>query len=293
MNFQRFFSALTLAILTFAASAQSPVSGFLQGKGNGSICVSYTSETYDNVLLAPSIEAQGVPVFNEVAVKSTSIYAVYGLSDRLDAVVSLPYIAAKGAASPAVLSELGYENERKGIQDISAFLKFKAYGAKFSGCSLDFLLAAGLRSPLGRYRVDEGLQSIIAIGNRATSGTGLAIAQFRTSSGLFITTQAGYSLRSGDVPNALLGEVKAGYASSRFYADVWLAGQTSDGGVNILGEGFAGNFPATDVSFHRAGVNVYVPIAGGFGIAGGASKYLNGRNVGQSTGFSGSLIFNF
>ncbi|MBC6995013.1 hypothetical protein QWY85_01020 [Neolewinella lacunae] len=293
MKIQGFISALALVAATLTLGAQSPVSGFMQGQGRGSVALSYTAETYDNVFLVPSIEADGVPVFNEVNVNSISLYGVYGLSDRLDVVVSLPYISSRGAASTTILSETGFENKRQGIQDLSAFLKFKAHSVQLGTSSLDFLLAAGVRTPLGDYPVDEGLQSILAIGNGATSGTGLAMAHFKAQNGIFLTTQAGYSLRGGDVPDALLGEIKAGIAGRGFYADVWFAGQTSDGGVNILGEGFVGNFPATDVSFHRIGANVFIPVVGGLGAGIGASRYLSGRNIGQSTGVSGSIVLSF
>jgi hypothetical protein len=292
MKQRHFLGCLALAALPLATFAQSPVSGFMNGKGHGAIAVSYSAEQYDNVFLVPA-DADGVPVFNEVNVNSVSLYGSFGLTDRLDAVLSLPYITARGNATEAVLNELGFENERSGIQDLSVFLKYKPFGCSVGAGSLDFMLAAGLKTPLGNYKADEGLQSIIAIGNRATSVNGMAIAQWRSASGVFVTTQAGYSLRNGEVPNALLGEVKLGYAGRRFYADAWLAGQTSDGGVNILGEGFTGFFPATDVSYHRAGINVYVPLAAGFGISAGASKYLSGRNVGESTGVSGSVVYNF
>jgi hypothetical protein len=215
------------------------------------------------------------------------------MTDRLDAVISLPYIQSKGKATDAILGELGYENERKGVQDLSVFVKYNPYNCEVGNSTLNFIIGAGVKTPLSDYKVDEGLQSIIAIGNRATSLNGLAIAHWRNNAGLFLTTQAGYSLRNGDVPNALLGEIKAGYGMKYFYVDAWYAGQVSDGGVNILGEGFQGNFPATDVSYTRAGLNIYVPVAGGLGVSGGVSKYLTGRNVGESTGFSGSLVYSF
>jgi hypothetical protein len=265
----RLASALTLLALPFLAQAQSPVSGFMNGKGHGAIAVSYNAEKYDDVFLVPD-DAKGVPVFNEVAVNSTSLYASYGISDRFDAVVS-----------------------RSGVQDLSVFLKYNPYNCQIGTNDLRFMLGAGVKTPLSDYRADEGLQSIIAIGNRATSVTGLAIAHLRCEGGVFLTTQAGYSVRNGEVPNALLGEIKAGYAGRHIYVDVWFAGQVSDGGVNILGEGFTGFFPATDVSYSRTGLNVYVPIAGGFGISGGVSHYLEGRNVGKSTGVSGSVVYSF
>lgn len=284
--------ALLLLLAPFLMQAQSPVSAFMSGKGKGAVALSYNSESYDNVFLVPT-DSKGVPVFNDVTLNSISLYATYGITDRLEVVASLPYITATGNASQAVLNELGYENERSGIQDLSLFVKYNPFTAELGDNTLSFQVAAGLRTPLGSYAVDEGLQSIIAIGNRATSLNGLAIAQFKTGFGLFASTQAGCSLRNGEVPNALLGEIKLGYAGARFYVDAWYAGQVSDGGVNILGEGFTGFFPATDVSFNRAGINVFVPIAGGFGISGGVSKYLSGRNIGESTGVSGGLIYSF
>ena len=283
---------LALLALPILVQAQSPLSGFMNGKGNGAVALSYSAEKYDNVFLVPN-DANGVPVFNDVKVNSASLYATYGISDRFDAVVSLPHIQTEGNASQSVLNELGYENTRSGIQDLSVFLKYNPYNCNIGTASLHFMLGAGLKTPIGDYKVDEGLQSIIAIGNRATSFNGLAIAQVRFNDGLFFTTQAGYSIRNGEVPNALVGEIKAGYAGRHIYVDTWFAGQVSDGGVDILGEGFEGFFPATDVSFNRIGVNVYVPIAAGFGVSGGVSKYLNGRNVGESTGFSGAIVYSF
>ncbi len=278
--------------LPLVSIAQSPVSGFMNGKGKGAIALSHTAEKYDNVFLVPA-NAPSVPVFNDVQINSTSLYATYGITKRLDVSASLPYISAKGNATEGVLQELGFENERKGIQDLSLYLKYNPYNCKVGKADLNFLMGAGVQTPMGKYKVDESLQSILAIGNRATSVTGIGIAQLRTPSGLFLTTQAGYSVRSGDVPNAVLGEIKAGYAHQRFYLDAWYAGQISKGGVNILGEGFAGIFPATAVTYDRAGVSVYVPIAGGVGVSVGANKYLSGKNVGEGTGFSGALVFSF
>lgn len=292
MQTNRLLSAVALFCLPILALTQSPVSGFMNGKGHGAFAKSFTAEQYDKVFLVPN-DAEGVPVFNEVNVNSISLYASYGITDRLDVVFGLPYINVKGNANETVLRELGFENERSGIQDASLFLKYNPYSLDAGMGTLDFIVAAGLKTPLGNYKVDEGLQSIIAIGNRATSVNGMAIAQFRTSSGFFAATQIGYSLRSGEVPNALVGEIKAGYGNRYFYVDAWYAGQVSDGGVNILGEGFTGFFPATDVTYTRAGLSVYVPVAIGFGVSAGATKYLTGRNIGAATGFSGGIVFSF
>lgn len=285
-------SYLTLCLLatSLVLQAQSPVSTFFQGKGRFAASVSYTQEQYDQVLLVPT-DIKGVPVFNEVVVQSVSLYGVVGLSDKWDLVLGLPYIQTEGQASEGVLNELGYTNTQKGMQDISLFAKYRPLSLDLGAAQLDFMLSGGVQTPLGDYRVDQGLQSIIAIGNRATSLTGIGGAQLRLASGLFLGSQIGYSLRDDRVPDALIGEIKVGYAGAKFYADAFLAGQRSDGGTNILAEGFDGFFPATDVTFQRAGVNVFLPLTPNIGVSGGVNTILNGRNIGDATGFSVGVVF--
>jgi hypothetical protein len=292
MRYNNFLLATIIFCLPMLAIAQSPVSGFMAGKGHGALAASYTVEHYDEVLLHPAV-SDAVPVFNDVKVSSKSFYSTYGISNKLDIVSTLPYIWTRGNATDNERSTYGYQNERKGFQDLSVFLKYNPYSMKIGENNLDFIVSAGVKTPFGKYKVDEGLQSILAIGNRATSVTGIAIAQYRMTSGLFVGAQAGYSVRNGDVPNAFLSEIKAGFAARKFYVDAWYATQFSQGGVNILGEGFQGFFPATDVSYGRAGLNIYAPIAKGWGLSVAASQYLSGRNVGKSTGVSGTLIYSF
>lgn len=156
---------------------------------------------------------------------------------------------------------------------------------------LNILGAAGMETPLGNYSADEGLQSIIAIGNESTRFSMMGIGQFTTDSGIFATGQLGYSLRSNQVPNAFLSELKIGYAGSAFYVDAFVSSQLSDkSGVDILGEGFMVFFPATRVNFTRTGANAYVPVAKCLGLVGGVNSYVAGRNIGNSVGFYGGWL---
>ena len=52
-----------------------------------------------NVYLAPE-KVSGVPIFQEVRVNSLNLYGTYGLTDKIDAIVSLPYIQSEGKADP-------------------------------------------------------------------------------------------------------------------------------------------------------------------------------------------------
>ena len=290
----KFKNILFAAVLSSAAVglAQSPVSGFMSAKGKGAIAISYSSEKYNEVYLVPS-KVDAVPVFNDVVNTAINLYATYGITDKLEAVLSLPYIQSKGNGQDAFLAANGFENKRSGVQDVSAFVKYKVFSNRMTESTLDLLLSAGVQTPVGSYNADEGLQSIIAIGNKSTKGTGLAIAQIKLDKGLFLTGQVGYRVATNQVPNAVISEIKAGYAASKIYLDVWAAFQNSSKGTDILQPGFNGFFPATQVNYSRVGGNIYAPIYKGFGANLGFNAYVSGRNLGKSTGYSASLVYNY
>lgn len=285
---------LRTIIVSFATIgfAQSPVSGFMSPKGKGAVAISYSSEKYNEVYLVPA-KVDAVPIFNEVVNTAVNIYATYGITDKLEAVVSLPYIESKGKGEAAFLAANGFENKRSGVQDVSAFVKYKVFSNRMKESTLDLLLSAGVQTPVGSYNADEGLQSIIAIGNKSTKGTGIAIAQIKLDKGLFLTGQVGYRIATNQVPNAIVSEIKAGYAGNKIYIDVWAAFQSSKKGTDILQPGFNGFFPATQVNYSRVGGNIYSPIYKGLGANLGLNAYVAGRNLGKSTGYSASLVYNY
>ena len=300
-----FLGAFLVAGSASSLQAQTLVSGFMAGKGHGSVVVSGTAERYESVYLAP-VKIEGVPVFREVQVNSLNLYATYGLSDKIDAIVSLPYIQSKGKGADAVIDGLsrgpltadqGYTNTRQGLQDITGLLKFKSYSREIGSSILDLLGVVSVSTPVSNYQSNAGYGYIIAIGNRATKYTAAGVAHLKTSSGVFATGQIGYSLRTGQVPNALVGEAKIGYAGPKTYLEGFASFQESNGGTDISQAGFGTSastfFPSTRVNFIRLGASAYRPIANGFGLTLGASTYVAGRNIGKSTGFSAGITYNF
>lgn len=292
-------STILLAGTTSALHAQGLVSGFMAGKGHGSLVVSGTTERYSNVYLAPEL-VRGVPVFNEVRVNSLNLYGTYGLTDKIDAVVSLPYIQSKGQAFGATIEDLnktnpndGFVNTRQGLQDITALLKFKSYSREIGSSIIDLLGVVSFSTPVSNYETNTGLGYIIAIGNRATKGTALGVVHLKTASGVFATGQVGYSLRSGNVPHAVVGEAKLGYAGPKNYVEAYASFQESHGGTDITQNGFDGTFTSTRVNYLRLGASAYRPITNGFGLTLGASTYVAGRNIGKSTGYSAGITYNF
>ena len=146
-------STILLAGTTSALHAQSLVSGFMAGKGHGSLVVSGTTERYTSAYLAPE-RVQGVPVFSEVRVNSLNLYGTYGITDKIDAVISLPYIQSKGQAFGAAIADLntlypsqGFANTRQGFQDVTALLKFKSYTREIGSSILDLLGVVSFSTP--------------------------------------------------------------------------------------------------------------------------------------------------
>jgi hypothetical protein len=293
------FGTFLLAGVVTTVQGQSLVSGFMAGKGHGSVVVSGTAESYTKVFLAPE-KIEGVPIFQEVRVSSLNLYATYGITDKIDAILSLPFIQSKGRAPGAVITDLntlystqGYTNMRQGVQDLTALFKFKSYTAELGSSILDLLGVVSVSTPLSDYQTNTGYGYIIAIGNHATKYTASGVAHLKTSTGVFATGQLGYSLRSGPVPNALVGEAKLGYAGPKTYVEGFASFQESNGGTDISEAGFTGFFPTTRVNYLRLGASVYRPLAKGIGVVLGANTYVAGRNIGKATGYSAGVSYNF
>lgn len=283
---------LVFALIVATTQAQTGISGFSKSDGDVTVSLSMSNESYDEVFLVPA-EIDGVPVFNDVTINSYNLYAEFGISDRFTLSVNMPYIVSEGNATNATLEENGFSNQRDGFQDLSLNFKYLIKSFDFENSKLNLLGNLGYETPMSKYEVDEGLQSIIAIGNRSNRINGIGIAHFKMNNGIFATGQLGYSVRTNDVPNAVLSQLKIGYAGSNFYGDLYLGAQKSTSGVDILGEGFQGFFPATRVSYTKIGLNLYAPVYKEIGISAGASQIVDGRNIGKATAVFGGLIYSF
>ncbi|HEX7365610.1 MAG TPA: hypothetical protein VF273_00860 [Pelobium sp.] len=274
--------------LVLSAFSQTPLSGFMQGKNGGGITFSTTHEHYKSAYLFPE-PIDEIPVFKEVSVNSVNVYGIYGVSDKLDIMVNVPFVHTYGSADPATLNGLGFKNEQSGAQDLSAFAKYQF--AKKGNVNLQ--AGAGITTPLSNYSVVSSLQSIIAIGNHATTYNAFLLGHYKDVRGFFITGQVGYSLRTTEVPNAVLSELKIGLATSRFYIAGQVGNQTSTGGVDILRAGFTNFFPATKVNYTKIGATIYAPIDGNIGISAGGGAIVDGRNVAKANYGSVGFTYNF
>ncbi|WP_158841623.1 transporter [Polaribacter sp. L3A8] len=280
-------------LLTTQTNAQGLLDGFTPKKGDLSITASYTSSNYEK-FYAGETKMDAVPVHNEIDQNVYSLYAKYGITNKLSVVLNAPYISAKGngAADP-----VNGTTEQDGFQDISIGLKYNAYTFNFDKLNLNVITGLSFDIP-----TDYEPNGILSLGNNAFSTNLTAGLHLQNDAGLFATFLNSYQFRGKtdntaggakfDVPNAYYATTKIGYASSLIYVEGWLDYLASTDGVDIGGEGFAGNFPETKVEYTRIGATIYKNIIPELGASLGFSSVIDGRNIGKSTNFSVGLTYN-
>ncbi len=281
-----FYKKLLTCLLFLGAScltvhSQNLISGFNLGKGKATAALSYSWESYDEFYFADEKMAAPPPYGGKITTQSITLYAAYGLTDHLDIIINLPYITAKGDGSDPMVDQ-----EVSGVQDASLFLNWTPIQIESEGGLLSFVGAMGLSTPLSDYEAN----AVLSIGNQSTRIDPKVLMQYQSNAGWFANLNAGYSVRSNDVPNATVLGAKLGFAAAKFYVDLWSESQISDSDAQDIG---AVPFNETRVNYTQIGIGAYYPFSPVFGISAGYSKYVSGRNVGLAGRVSGALVFNF
>ncbi|MEM9834532.1 MAG: transporter [Bacteroidota bacterium] len=279
------FSSITLIsnlLLINPVNSQSLADGFMKGKGHGSIVVSYSWERYDEFFFGADRMDAPPPFGGEITTQSVNLYGIYGLTDNLDIIVNLPFITAQGANEEPEAPD----QDVSGLQDVALFLKWHPLYIETEGGNLSFLGAAGIATPLSDYAAD----AVLSIGNQSTRVDVRLMTQYFMDNGLFIDLQAGYSVRSNNVPNATMLTGKIGYAGKNFYVDLWSETQISDSDAPDIG---GVPFNETRVNYTQVGISGYVPLTSSLGLSAGVGRYVDGRNVGLATRVSGGVVYSF
>lgn len=255
----------TLLVSSTLIYSQGRVDGFLKGKGNGDIAIGGGAEIAENYFAGTKSVGLSRTIING------SIFFAYGLHDRLDINVSLPYVSIDGDGD---------------IQDGAVFLKYRLFEIEQSNGKFSILAAAGYSSNLTDYQT-EGIN---AIGQQAQVIDGRLVMHYLWNTGWFLTGQFGVQEKSDPTPNSNQASLKMGKAMAKFYFDIWYDYQESDGGFDYLGFPAPSTFKSLGVDYHRAGATAYKPINEKLGAALGCFYTLSGRNVGQGIGINGALI---
>ncbi|OCK44213.1 hypothetical protein BA195_05895 [Tenacibaculum soleae] len=297
MKVKKLIALSVFAITTVysTVNAQGLLDGFTSKKGDLSLTTSFSTSKYDSFYVA-NVKKDEVPVHGEINQNIISLYAKYGITDRLSVVINVPFISSDnttGAVDP-----VNGKNSISELQDISIALKLNAHKINFEKANLNIITGFTAVIPTG-YEPN----GILSLGSGAFGFDVTAGLHLNTDSGFFSTLFASYNLR-GDannnltpgkdfgVPNAFVTTGKIGYASSFIYVEAWADIFNSEEGVDIGSSDFAGNFPETNVDYKRVGITVYKNIIPKLGVSLGFGKVIDGRNIGEATTFSAGLTYN-
>lgn len=246
-------------LISAPAIGQGPVDGFMKGKGNLSMGLSYNYEK-------SSLFFAGNNKINLArTIQSLSLFGIYGISKKLDVQISVPYINMNNG---------GESN----LQDASLYFKY----ALFKKNKFQLMGALGGYLPLSNYETGGGN----AIGQQNTAIDTRLISQYFFDNGHFFTVQAGYFFKSSPTPSSLSASIKYGIASSKIYLDFWYEFHTSFGGTDYQGIGdlnpsTQGGFKSLGFGYHKIGMTAYKEIAKSFGVFTNIAYTPLGRNIGQ------------
>lgn len=276
----KYFVALSFTILiSFFVNSQPAVDGFMKGKSNLDFAL---GGSFENFGLYFGALNETVPIKRSTA--AVNIFMAAGITDWLDVQVNAPYVSTKP--------------EFSGMQDFSSYLKFSILNKYYeSGAQLRVMLAVGYSFPMTDYNTEN----LFSIGQQAEAIESRLIVQVMRSNGFFMMFQGGYSDRQDPVPSSYASTLKVGWAKAERYIDIWYDQQIAVGGNDYLNYSNeikeTGStditFTSLGVSYGKIGATYYRPIGESIGFAVGFSQVIWGRNIGQASMLSASLIKKF
>jgi len=233
-----------------------------------------------------------------VSTSNISVMGVYGISDRLNIIFSLPYV--KTNASTGTLKG------QQGVQDLNLFLKwlpvlrtagpstckiFTVLGGStsVSDYAADFLpLSIGLKSSTINFRLigDYQFKHLFV----TASGNYIYRFNIKIDRTAYYTTKLIYS-NEVYMPDVFSSKLGLGYRNGELIIEGLVDYWNTLGGFDIRKNDMP--FPSNKMKMLRTGINLKVPIekVNGLSIIANSFYTLQGRNVGQSLSGTVGLFY--
>lgn len=232
---------------------------------------------------------------------STTMYSImgnYGITSKLNVMFSLPYVKTKASA--------GQLAGQDGLQDLSFWIKWKAYSKKTGAGRLSIFALGGFSFPVSGYTADY-LPMSIGLESKNLLLRGMMDYQrgiwFGTASATYVrrsnieidrdayyTTEMHYS-NEVEMPDVASYNIRAGYRDKGAYAELFLDGWKTLGGFDINRNNMP--FPSNEMNATRLGFNFKypMPFKPSLAVTGNVFATVAGRNMGQSTGFNAGIFY--
>jgi hypothetical protein len=275
MDGRRYGTTLALLALCASAATALDLNGFMPAKGEGAVALSFTTESYDEFWVGETRVAD--PGVGEVETDTLSLWVRYGLTERLAVVANVPRVDVSSDG-------LGGFGD-SGFQDLTALLAVRALEGG-DGVRHRLVAAGGVRTPISDYQANLPVD----LGDGTTDWLLRLVYQLE-SAGFYASQQIGYDLRGEDAPDGLSLYTEAGYSWSRVTLNGFYLRYLADGGTDIGDPGFT--FPSNEDETERLGVKVFARFNESLGGYLAAFETLDGRNSGDTSGFSAGVTFGF
>jgi hypothetical protein len=233
--------------------------------------------------------------------KSVTWMGNYGLVDRLNLIVLVPYVSTEASG--------GTLHSQDGLQDLTVALKGRLFQAgPDDGNFLRTFAAASYGTPLSDYVIDL---YPLSIGSHSRRFSGRLTTHYRMARGFFGDVTGAYTWRGNatldrpayftddqlfltdqvDLPNVLDYTVRAGFIRRGFMFPISYTQQNTLGGGDIRRQDAP--FVSNKMNFSRLDALVMYTMKKPLGLAFrvNATRTLTGRNVGESTAFGAGILY--
>lgn len=260
-----FVCLLALAGLLPSSAGALDITGFLPAQGGGDMAFSFTSEGYDDFWVGETEVSD--PGVGEVDITSLSLWFDWGFTDHLALVGNVAQVDADSDGLG------GFEDS--GLQDLSVLLKYRF----FSSGPHSLVGAAGVRTPLSDYEANLPVD----LGDGTTDALARLVYLFN-SGPFYFSQQVGYDLRGDEAPDGVPLYTELGFTTGALTWIGFYSQLTARDGTDIGDPGFT--FPSNKDEYSRVGAKLYAQVGDRWGFSVLGFTTLDGRNSGETQGFS-------
>ena len=288
-----------IAALACGCAAQTIEDGIMMGRERLCAGYMYSRDSWSEYWEGSLQRSNGN--MGTLTTESHQLYGIYGISDRLNVIVSVPYVQTGASA--------GVMAGQRGWQDATFAAKYKLFQRPMTKRgSIRAIGVIQASTPVSDYTPDL-LPFSIGLASRRIGARGTL--HYRDRSGWFINGTSAYTWRDGvtldrpfyytdghlvfsdrvDMPNTVDYSASAGYIRGELVLSGMYGGQRTLGGGDIRRQDMP--FVSNRMDFTRAGAwaKVPLPFHKSLAVVAGYSRVVTGRNVGQSNTFTIGMMY--
>jgi hypothetical protein len=287
---------LLLIFICLNSQAQTDMDGLMMDKNLFCAGITYGTSTWKNYWEG-TLKRENLNL-GKVTTNNVAINGNYGITNKLNAIFSVPYIKTKASA--------GQFQGQQDIQDLSLFVKWVGIEQQLKKGILKGILIGGVSAPLSNYTPDllplsiglysktASLRAMIDYQNGNWFGTASATYVVRGNVKLdresYYTTELHYTNEVA-MPDATNLNVRAGFRSETWIIEALFNRWITNGGFDIT----RNNMPFISNTMNASTIGLHLKydteFLNGLSFVGDVMTTVAGRNMGQSSGFNAGVFY--